>query len=78
MFRYNTYQYEITKALISLRGCAGWSAALLFANHEDRFSYVEAHTLDATAEWYKIIVVYHDTDVLILLLSYHKDCNLEG
>ena len=34
---------RITKALISLRGCAGWSAPLLFANSEDRFSHVEAH-----------------------------------
>ena len=33
---------RITKALISLRGCAGWSAALFFANPEDRFSRVEA------------------------------------
>ena len=36
---------RITKALISLRGCAGWSAALLFANTEDRFSHVEAQIL---------------------------------
>ena len=28
----------IIKALISLRGCAGWSAPLLFAHSEDRFS----------------------------------------
>ena len=34
---------QITKALISLRGCAGWSAPFLFANSEDRFSHVEAH-----------------------------------
>ena len=27
----------ITKALISVRGSAGWSATLLFANPEDRF-----------------------------------------
>ena len=25
---------RITKALIRLRGCAGWSAPLLFANHQ--------------------------------------------
>ena len=24
---------RLTKALVSLRGCAGWSAPLLFANH---------------------------------------------
>ena len=30
-------------ALIRLRGCAGWSAPVLFANPEDRFSGVEAH-----------------------------------
>ena len=28
----------ITKALIRLRGCSGWSAPLLFVNPEDRFS----------------------------------------
>ena len=27
---------------ISLRGCVGWSAPLLFAHNEDRFSHVEA------------------------------------
>ena len=31
----------IVKALISLRGCAGWSAPLLFANPKDRISRVE-------------------------------------
>ena len=36
---------RITKALISLRGCAGWSAPLLLANPEGRFSRVEAHLL---------------------------------
>ena len=34
---------RITKVLIRLRGFAGWSAPLLFANPEDRFSRVEAH-----------------------------------
>ena len=34
---------RITKALISLRGYAGWSAPLLFAHPQDRFSRVEAH-----------------------------------
>ena len=37
----------ITKVLISLRQCAGWSASLLFANPEDRFSRIEAHISDA-------------------------------
>ena len=36
---------RITKALIRLRGCAGWSAPVLFANPEERFSCVEAHLL---------------------------------
>ena len=31
--------------LIRLCRCAGWSAFLLFANPEDRFSRVEAHTV---------------------------------
>ena len=34
---------RITKALIRLRGCAGWSTPVLFENPEDRFSRVEAH-----------------------------------
>ena len=33
----------ITKVLIRLHRCAGWSAPLLSANPEDRFSHVEAH-----------------------------------
>ena len=33
----------ITKLLIRLRGCSGWSAPLLFANTEDRFSSIGAH-----------------------------------
>ena len=32
----------ITKALISLRDCAGWSAPLLVAKPEDRFCRVKA------------------------------------
>ena len=34
---------RITKALIRLRGCAGWSAPVLFQNPEDRFFRNEAH-----------------------------------
>ena len=34
---------RITKALIRQRGCAGWSAPLLFANPKDKFSCIEAH-----------------------------------
>ena len=33
------------KALIRLRGCAGWSAPVLFTNPEDRVSRVEAHII---------------------------------
>ena len=32
---------RITKALIRLRGCAGWSVPVLFATTKDRFSSVE-------------------------------------
>ena len=39
------YKKRITKALISLPGCTGWSGPLLFANPEDRFSHVEAHIM---------------------------------
>ena len=37
------FSKRVTKALIRLRGCAGWSVPLLFANTEDRFSRVEAY-----------------------------------
>ena len=36
---------QITKVLIRLRGCAGWSAPVLFANPQNRFSRVEAHII---------------------------------
>ena len=36
---------QITKVLIRLRICAGWSALLFFANPEDRFPCVEVHNL---------------------------------
>ena len=35
----------IAKALIRLRGCAGWSATLLFINPRRQVSRVEAHIL---------------------------------
>ena len=38
---------QITKALISLRGWAGWSAPVLVANPEDRFYRVDAHMVCA-------------------------------
>ena len=31
---------RIIKVLIRLRGCVGWSAPVLFANPEDRFSRI--------------------------------------
>ena len=34
---------RITKALIRLGGCAGWSAPLLFTNPEDRCSHIKSH-----------------------------------
>ena len=37
------FKKRITKALIRLRGCAGWSAPLFSQTPEDRFSRVEAH-----------------------------------
>ena len=35
------FNKQITKELIRLRWIASWSAPLLFANPEDRFSHVE-------------------------------------
>ena len=39
------FKTRITKTLIRLRGCAGWSASLLFEKPEDRFSRVKAHLI---------------------------------
>ena len=36
---------RITKALIRLRGCAGWSVPLFFANTDDRFSRAKAQII---------------------------------
>ena len=52
---------RITKALISLRGCAGWSAPVLFANPEDRISHDDAHfcihLIKQTREFFSLIYV---------------------
>ena len=37
------FKKRITNVLIGLRGCAGWSAPLLFANPRRRFSRDEPH-----------------------------------
>ena len=42
---------RITKALIRLRGCAGWSAPLLFAQPDDRFSRLEAQIITWCRLW---------------------------
>ena len=39
---------RLSKALISLCGCAGWSGPLLFANPKDRRSRIEAHIAYST------------------------------
>ena len=46
-FRYHMIlsNKRITKTLIRLCRCAGWSASLLFANTKDRFSNVEGHII---------------------------------
>ena len=36
---------QITKALIRLLGCAGWSAPMLFANLTTDFYHLEAHII---------------------------------
>ena len=39
------FDKRITEALISLRGCAGWSATVFFQTPEDRFSHVKARMM---------------------------------
>ena len=36
------FNQQITKMLISLRGCTGWSAPLLLESPKDKFSCIEA------------------------------------
>ena len=52
---------RITKALIRLCRCAGWSAPLLFANTEDRFSHVVAHILSGSTLITKVQVYINQT-----------------
>ena len=50
--RYNTFQKWITKVLIRLCTCTGWSVPLLFTNPKNRFSPVEAHIDEAHIIYY--------------------------
>ena len=70
------FDKQITKALTRLRGCTVWSAPLLFANPEDRFSRLEA-------QLYPIILTYelskgilHST-VIKVLECLNSDCILK-
>ena len=55
---------QITKALISLRECAGWSAPLLFANHRRPVSRDEAQIMadkkggDQTAHMHGLVCAF--------------------
>ena len=52
------FDKRITKALIRLRGCAGWSAPLLFANHQRQvFSRRGPNdvALTLTRCWFKVV-----------------------
>ena len=46
---------RITRALIRLRGCTGWSAPVLFASPEDRYPHVEAHMITNTSTCREIV-----------------------
>ena len=60
------FSKQITKALIRLCGCPGWSAPLLFATPEDRFSGVEAHvTLTKEGLSVKTIMVIQLGDITL-------------
>ena len=39
---------QLTKALIGLSGCAGWSAPLLLKKNQDRFSCLRANMIQIT------------------------------
>ena len=48
----------MTKALIRLCGCAGWSTPLLFASTEDRFSRVEANLTELSLSFVDGVLVF--------------------
>ena len=48
---------RITKAQTSLCGCSGWSAPLLFALPEDRFSHAKVHLLPVMSEEYEVSLI---------------------
>ena len=53
---------QIKRELISMHGCRGWSAPLLFAKLKDSFSRVEAHmslTLMWSNQWVDSILLSH-------------------
>ena len=69
---------QITKALTRLRGCAGWSTPLLFANPEDRFSRVEAHLRNSgvykctcSVHLHRLIVLIYISLFSLLALLFH-------
>ena len=49
------FKKGITAVLIRLRGCAGWSAPMLFATPKDRFSQDGAHILTSLNDELKAI-----------------------
>ena len=79
---YNIFQSENTKALITLREYAGWSAPLLFANPKDMFSHVKVLYI-VDQHFYMLVSMFVnkilDTSTIkgikhLLLHSYHSKC----
>ena len=60
-------EMRITKSLIRLRGCAGWSATLLVANPRDRFSRSEAHLKQL--QLFIFLIIYLFIHLFIYLLT---------
>ena len=71
---------RITKVLIRLRGCAGWSAPLLFANPEDRVSRIGAQLIrfkqkqnyTSTQRDTKYVPIF---DCINILFLWHSDAS---
>ena len=77
----------ITKALIRLGRCTGWSAPLLFANHKDRFSQVVAHFINRTlvllrktlhSEWCISDVIVNFSDVRFFNKSFKQNASYKS
>ena len=67
---------QITKALIRLHGCTGWSAPLLLGNPEDRIFYVSMPIYYCYIN--RQCIVFPSVCATPIMLIYHMALHLKG